>query len=240
MKNRESQPDITDRKSATVSAAAESSPMVIGLTGGIAAGKSTVARMFAELGAEVIDADAIAHEALRLPEMVKKLRAEWGDEVVGRDGVLDRAGIAEMVFRDPEKLRRLNEWVHPRTLTEMRVRLEQLISDCNTPLIVIDAPLLVEAEIENWCDAILFVATDEERRAARAGATRAWSGDELARREGAQVSLEEKRRRAAAIIDNNQSTDETRSQVRRLFRKWTQSSDSRKTPLPNAKGVQDG
>ena len=206
-----------------MAAPAESRPRVIGLTGGIAAGKSTVASMFAELGAEVIDADAIAHEVLRQPEIIEKIRSKWGNEIVAPDGSPDRARIAEAVFNAPEKLRGLNECVHPPTLKQMRVQLDCARNGGDAPLIVIDAPLLLEAEIESWCDAILFVEADAEQRSARAKAARGWSRKELSQREARQASMEEKRCRADACINNNSSLDETRSQVSRFFREWTQS-----------------
>ena len=196
--------------------------------------------MFAALGAEVIDADAIAREVLRLPAVCEKLRQEWGEGIMGGNGYPDRAKIAGIAFRAPEKLAELKAWVHPPTLSEMRSRLDLALQRRAAPLIVIDAPLLIEADLEAWCDAILFVEADAERRATRAITARGWSPDEIARREQAQASLMEKRRSADTTIDNNGSPEETRTQVKRLFRKWISSSHSRSSQSEDSEGERNG
>jgi dephospho-CoA kinase len=194
-------------------------PKVIGLTGGIASGKSLVAAMFAELGAAVVDADAIAREVLRSPEVAEKLRKSWGHEVF-RAGSPDRARIARIVFDDPAKLKELTDWVHPPTLREMRAQLDRAGEDRGVPLIILDAPLLIEADLAPWCDALLFVDAADPLRRARARADRGWSDEELRRREAAQAPLSEKRARASLVLDNNGSVEETRAAVAQLFRQW--------------------
>jgi dephospho-CoA kinase len=130
---------------------------VIGLAGGVAAGKSTVARMFADLGAEVIDADAIARKVIEMPEVCDEIRRRWDGDLFTADGRPDRAKIAEKVFADPDKLRELTGLMHP----IIRQRMQEQIADAarhrRAPLIVIDAPLLLEAGLAGWCDAIVFV-----------------------------------------------------------------------------------
>jgi dephospho-CoA kinase len=200
-------------------------PKVIGLTGGIASGKSSVAAMFAALGAAVIDADAIAREVLRLPEVAVKLRKSWGHETF-HDGRPDRARIAETAFRDPAKLKELTSWVHPPTLREMRAQLDRALEDRGVPLIVIDAPLLIEADLAPWCDAVVFVDAADPLRLARARADRGWSDDEVLRREAAQAPLAEKRARASVVLDNNGSVEEARAAVAQLFRQWVSDSSS--------------
>ena len=240
MNTREDQLSTTSREIPTSPAPANSRPTVVGLTGGIASGKSTVARMFAELGAEVIDADAIAREVLCSPAVCEKLRQEWGEEIMGGNACPDRDKIAEIAFDAPEKLAELKAWVHPPTLSEMRSRLDLALRTHTAPLIVIDAPLLIEADLEAWCDAILFVEADAERRATRAVTARRWSPDELARREKAQAPLVEKRRRADAIISNNGSPEETRTQVKRLFRECISSSRLGKPQSQDSEGEKHG
>ena len=200
-------------------------PKVIGLTGGIASGKSSVAAMFAELGAALIDADAIAREVLRSPEIAEKLRKTWGHEVF-HDGHPDRARIAQIAFRDPAKLKELTGWVHPPTLREMRTQLDRALEDRGVPLIILDAPLLIEADLAPWCDALLFVDAADPLRLARARADRGWSDDEVLRREAAQAPLSEKRASASVVLDNNGSAEDTRAAVARLFRQWVSDSSS--------------
>jgi len=207
--------------SAEASAKADQkSPVVVGLVGGIASGKSTVARLFQRLGATVIDADAIAKEMLRTPAVSDAIRREWGAGLFGADGAPDRAKIAALVFDDAEKLKKLNGWVHPPVLREMRAGLDKALADPAAPLIVIDAPLLMEGELHAWCDALVFVEAGAETRARRAGSDRGWAPGELARREARQAPLEEKRRRADAVVRNDGEESETFEQVQSLFRKW--------------------
>jgi dephospho-CoA kinase len=203
-------------------------PKVIGLTGGIASGKSSVAAIFAALGAVVIDADAIAREVLRSPEVAAKLQKSWGREAF-HGGRLDRARIAEIAFADPAKLKELTGWVHPPTLREMRAQLDRALTDRSVPLVIVDAPLLIEADLAPWCDALLFVEAAEPLRLARARADRGWSDDEVCRREAAQAPLAEKRTRASVVLENNGSLEETRAAVARLFRQWVSPSDSSST-----------
>ena len=213
----------TLRRRSAQAASAAPRPRVIGLTGGIASGKSTIAAMFAQLGAEVIGADEIAHEVLASRDVCEKLRANWGETVFGNDGLPDREKIAAIVFEEPEKLQELNRWVHPPTRREMKARLDRAVGTDAAPLIVIDAPLLVEADLDTWCDAILFVDAGRSERATRATLDRGWDMKEMEKREAFQKSLVAKRRSANVILDNNGLKDETFSQVKRLFRQWTQS-----------------
>jgi dephospho-CoA kinase len=195
---------------------AAAKPKVIGLTGGIASGKSTVAKMFARLGAAVIDADAIAREALLSREVSEKLRKYWGKELF--DGKRpNRARVAQVAFGDPEKLRELTAWVHPPVIREMRAQLDRALTRRRVPLVVVDAPLLIEADLAAWCDLIVFVDAARAVRAGRARSARGWPEQEIRRRESAQASLAEKRRRASARINNNGSEEKTRASVSRLF-----------------------
>jgi dephospho-CoA kinase len=214
-------------------------PKVIGLTGGIASGKSAVAAMFAELGAAVIDADAIAREVLCSPETAEKLRKSWGDETF-HAGRPDRARIAEIAFRDPAKLKELTGWVHPPTLREMRAQLDRALEDRGVPLIIIDAPLLIEADLAPWCDVLVFVDAADPLRRARARADRGWSDDEVLRREAAQASLAEKRTRVAVVINNNGSVEDTRATVAQLFRQWVSDSSSTAASCCQSEGERNG
>ncbi len=192
---------------------------VVGLLGGVASGKSTVARQLCEMGAESLDADRVGHEVLRLPEVERAARARWGDAVFGDDGHLSRRAVAGIVFERTsagrQELRFLEELTHPeiglrlaRNLEEMRKRLVMVA--------VLDAPVMLKAGWDQLCDVIVFVDVPREERLARAKA-RGWSEDEFAAREGAQESLNVKRQRADVVIDNSGSPDHTRNQVRSLW-----------------------
>jgi len=210
---REPNPDRNGRR--------ERSVPVIGITGGVASGKSTVSRMFADLGAEIIDADAIVQELLDSPEIIARLRAEWGDGFLDTEGRPDRWKIAERVFQEPERLKEWTGWVLPPVREKMRKLLDSALQNSGNSVIILDAPLLLEAGIESWCDAILFVDANPSLRAERARASRGWPEDEVKRRESLQSPLDAKHRRADVVVSNNGPREETFRQVERLFRQWT-------------------
>jgi dephospho-CoA kinase len=203
---------------------------IMGITGGIASGKSTVAAIFAELGAAVIDADAIVRELLGSPELARKLREAWGEDYLDAEGRPDRRKIAELVFRDAERLREWTGWIHPEVRKKMKEQADSALHNPAISVIIMDAPLLIEAGLESWCDAVLFVDADPSLRAERARASRKWPEGELQRRELAQAPLDVKRRNADFIISNNGSREELFQQVERIVRQWTGPSQSHKGP----------
>ena len=203
---------------------------VIGLTGGIGSGKSTVASLLARLGATVIDADAIVHE-LQAPgmPMVAELASAFGPEILDASGALDRKALGELVFRDPRARARLGALVHPAVAAEMGRRLAEARAS-GTRLIVLDIPLLFEgresgrgqasqlpvhATVVVWVDA----ETQIERTVKRDACTREQALDRI----GAQLSLDRKRELADHVIDNSGSLEETERQVRALFEELTAS-----------------
>jgi len=204
--------------------------VVLGLTGGVASGKSTVATMLEDLGATVIDADRLAHEALELPKVQRWLRARWGGEVFDRHGRPDRARIGQIVFADPDALGKLTRLVHPPVIRKIRTLLRETMKKRRCPMVVIDAPLLIEADLDRWCDAVVFIDAARARRAARARSARGWSAAELARREALQRPLDEKRRRALYVLDNNGGRRQLRAAVKRLFHQVTGTSAVRHDP----------
>lgn len=203
---------------------------VIGLTGGIASGKSTVAKHLGELGAVVINADAIAHEVLQSPVIRNKIQAHWGDALLDAQGHPDRARIADHVFENPHKLAMLNSWVHPPTLEKIRAYIDKARRNPDTPMIVIDAPLLIETGRDAWCDIVVFIDTTQSERAKRTRADRNWPLQELTRREGRQCSLDKKRQRADYILDNNGPPEALPAKVAELFHALTRTSDSPQLP----------
>lgn len=192
-------------------------PMVIGLAGGIGAGKSAVAKVFAEGGALVIDSDKEAKDALDRPEVRGELIRWWGDRVLDATGRIDRKKVGEIVFSDPSQRERLERLVHPlvrATRNEMIARTDPR----TTPAVIVDAPLLFEAGLDKECDAVVFVDTPRESRLKRVQATRGWDEAELTRREKAQLPLEAKRSRADVVIANDGTLDVLRSRSLDAYR----------------------
>lgn len=198
-------------------------PVVIGLVGGIASGKSYVAGVLADFGAAVIDADRIAHSVLTLPLVVRQLARTFGSQILDQDGSIARAKLAELVFGQDEistsRRKQLESIVHPLvhadTVRELHT-LRQLHVEIAPTAAVIDAPLLLEADWEPLCDFIFFVDTSFATRLSRA-LERGWTQEEFERREAAQLPLEEKRKSATHVIDAN---GERKSVERQLKLIW--------------------
>ncbi|TWT48810.1 dephospho-CoA kinase [Botrimarina hoheduenensis] len=176
--------------------------IVIGLTGGIASGKSFVASRLAELGASVLDADRHAHAALSDEAVIEALQQRWGQSAREADGRINHRWVAQQVFGDSAQAKAersfLEGLIHPR----VRARLTEELNEAQAAGLkaaVLDIPLLHEAGWAAACDRILFVETSDAVRQARA-ALRGWDPAELARREATQLSLAEKRALAHTII----------------------------------------
>lgn len=184
---------------------------VIGLTGNIGTGKSTVLRMLRELGAHVIDADAVTRQVMRRGEPAFDAIVEaFGRDVLGPDGELDRAALAQRVFSDPAALRRLEEIVHPAAVARVR----EEIAGTAAPVVVVEAIKLLEAGMaRELCDAVWVVDAPEEVCIARLAAGRGISAEEARRRLAAQTPQAEKRAAADVVIDNSGDLEETRRQV---------------------------
>ena len=191
---------------------------VIGVLGGIAAGKSLVAQQLARLGAGVLDADQAGHDVLRQPEVVQAVVRRWGPEVLDPDGTINRRRLAQRVFDHAEELKHLEAITHPRIEQRLRRQAGRLVQQ-GAKALVLDAPLLLRAGWDRWCDLLVFVDAPESLRLQRAAA-RGWSPEQFRRRETAQEPLEEKRRRADVVIDNSGSPEQTREQVERLWHQW--------------------
>jgi dephospho-CoA kinase len=199
---------------------APSPTIVLGVLGGIASGKSAVARMLAGPEGEVIDADELAHRALERPEVLEEVRARFGDEVFDAEGRPDRAAIARIAFRSADHRRALEGWIHP----VVRVRIRELLTAARSrgvPRVVLDVPLLLENEAEHGlaslCDELVFVDSDEAERERRVMRDRGWSPGEMARREASQLPLEEKRERAHHVIENNGDLERLKAAVLSLL-----------------------
>jgi len=200
---------------------AEASPtggaLIVGIVGGIAAGKSTVVAMLVECGAEFIDADSEAHRVLEQQE-VKAALVEWlGPQVVSTAGHVDRAQVAQKVFADPQALERLQGLVHPGVRRGIEQKVKEYRSRASSPMLVLDVPLLLESQsLTKLCDKLVFIDANQHIRSSRVAA-RNWSAEELQRRESFQIDIEEKRSRADLTIDTSGTLDVTREQVKACF-----------------------
>jgi dephospho-CoA kinase len=196
-------------------------PLVLGLFGGIASGKSRVAALLAERGATILDADRLAHDELGSEEVRAEVVEALGPGVLSPEGAIDRRAVANVVFADPPRLRRLEGILHPRVLARFAGEIQRLreAGRAGGPrgVVVLDAPLLAEAGGLGMCDERLFVDAARETRLRRAR-ERGWSDAELERREGRQLPLAEKRAAATYVIDNDGDLAATKAAVDRFWR----------------------
>ncbi len=190
---------------------------IIGIVGGVCSGKSLVARQLRGLGATVLEADAIGHEVLRQEGTEAAARRRWGDGIFGPDGRIDRRRLARIVFapppHGPRERKYLEELTHPEICRLIQRRTRELAIG-GAKLVVLDAPLLMEAGLDDFCNTIIFVDTPSQIRTARAR-SRGWNEEDFAAREGAQDSLDSKRAKADVTIDNSGTPESTKAQVER-------------------------
>ena len=190
----------------------------IAITGGAGSGKSTVARMFEELGAPVLDADAAARDAVAVGTPAwQELRRLFGEEYFQADGELDRAKMAQLVFADPEARQRLNDLVHPRVAQEIQTRLKELEQQ-GAPLALVEVPLLFEAGLAAAYDRIIVVYVDPDDQARRLKERDGRGPEEIAGLLQAQWPLKDKAARADFVVDNRGSLSHTRQQVQEIWK----------------------
>ena len=200
----------------------------IGLSGGIGSGKSTVSRLLNELGAIVVDADAIVHELQAAGQpMLKEIAAAFGDGVLTGDGALDRPALGSIVFRDPERRRELEQIVQPPVVAEMARRAKVAIDD-GVPMVVMDIPLLFEGKKTGrgsasamQYDATICVWVPLETQIERTMSRDECDRGEAERRIAAQLPIDEKREMADHVIDNSGTPEQTCEQVEALYAQLT-------------------
>jgi len=201
---------------------------ILGLSGGIGSGKSTVTRMLDEFGATTIDADAIVHEQQAAGQpMLREIAAAFGDEVIASDGSLDREALGAVVFRDAEARVRLGSIVHPPVIAEMMRRAKAAVEG-GDPLVVLDIPLLFEGRVTGRgsgasmnFDETVCVWVNRDIQIERTMARDACDREEAERRIEAQLPIDEKRDMADHVIDNSGTPEETRAQVTALVVRLT-------------------
>jgi dephospho-CoA kinase len=186
--------------------------LVIGLTGGIGSGKSTVSALLAAKGAVVVDADEVVREQQRPGTPVFDAMVErFGPGIVGADGMLDRAAVADIVFADPKALEDLNNIVHPAVGAEIARRMEALSS--TDAVVVLDVPLLVEASRGYPLAGLIVVDVDPDIAVERLVMQRAMTEEDARSRMSRQASREERRARADVVIDNRGTPSDLARQV---------------------------
>ncbi len=192
--------------------------LTIGLTGGIGSGKSTVSKMLAELGAPILDADKIAHTTYAAGgSAYNEVVAAFGDKILAPDGSVDRTKLGPIVFADPAQLQRLTSIVWPRTFDRIRELVAELRQKGETHPIVIEAAILIEANWQSMCDEIWLVRASKERVIERIERDRGMKPEQTEARIRAQLSDDERVKHANLVIENEDSLNELREVVTRVW-----------------------
>lgn len=191
---------------------------IVGLVGGIGSGKSEAASILSSMGAEVIDADKVGH-AIYAPGTpgFRAVVETFGPEVVGPDGHVDRKMLGALVFADPAELRRLNAVVHPLIRREIELRIAAARERATSPLVVVEAAILLEAGWQSLVDEVWVVTASPETVRARLAQSRGLSADEVAARVARQMSDRERRAAADEIVENDGDVDDLRGRLQALW-----------------------
>ena len=192
-------------------------PKIIGITGGISSGKSTIGRMLASLGAQYLNADEMCHKRMLVKEVKDKIVGEFGAEVLDVSGNVDRTRLAKIVFQDKARLDALCAILHPPVIEQIQTKIAEIERQGRRKAVVIDAALLEESGLAIYCDFVIFINTGKDRRVERGLLSRHWPAEELEKREQFQMGLEEKKRSADYIIDNNFTVENTFRQVKEFW-----------------------
>lgn len=194
--------------------------IVVGLTGGIASGKSTVSNMLKKLGFPIIDADLEARLAVEKGEPAyREIIENFGEDILLSDGSIDRAKLGSIIFHDTEKRLKLNSIVHPAVRSRVLSKKEQA-EDAEEKLIVMDIPLLIESRLSSMVEKILLVYVDEETQLKRLMARNHFSEEEARVRINSQMPLKEKIQYADKVINNNGTIEETEAQLLKILTEW--------------------
>ncbi len=201
--------------------------IVIGVTGGVGTGKSTVAGMLKQCGAAVVDADVIAHQAMEPKRLVwREIVRAFGREVLNQDETVNRRRLAAVVFRDSPRRKQLEQIVHPRVLRDMKRQLHRLRRSRRLKAVVLDVPLLLEVGATQLVDALIVVTVPPDVQRARLRRKHGWTEEETQERIDAQWDLSAKVALADHVVDNSDGVDATRTQVRRIWKQLVPASSS--------------
>lgn len=192
--------------------------LLVGLTGGIATGKSTVSRLFVECGAQLIDADVLAREVVQPGRSaLQQIVEAFGREMLRQDGTLDRNRLGKEVFSDAGQLSRLNAIVHPYVAVEQERRCKEIAATAPHAVVIYDAALLIEAGAHARADKIIVVTADAQTQLARLKARDHLSAEEARKRIAAQMPLADKVKLADYVIDGALPMEQLRKEVRRIY-----------------------
>jgi dephospho-CoA kinase len=191
-----------------------------GLTGGIASGKTTAAKMFEDLGAWIVDADKVGHELLgRSLPAYQEIVQYFGDEILDPKGEIDRKQLGALVFANAEKLKALNAIVHPKIIAQVDRRATEYAASHPGVVVLVDAALIFETGIGGSFRKVIVAWCRPEQQVERLMAKTGFAREEAVRRIAAQMPPEEKRKRADFVIDCSGTPTDTQSQVQELFPK---------------------
>lgn len=191
----------------------------VGLTGGIASGKTTARKMFEKLGAYTLDADALSHKALCQEDVYQKLLKHFGSDILNKNIEVDRKKLGRIVINDRKELRFLESVVHPK-IAEMRdAFIENVKKKDKNAVIIYDVPLLYEKKMENMFDTIIVVYVDRKTQIKRIMERNKISEEGAEKRLKLQMDIEEKKKKAQIIIDNRGTLDDTFKQVKNIWDK---------------------
>lgn len=197
--------------------------LIIGLTGGIASGKSLVARVFRDLGAHVIDADRIVHDLLAPDQPAwKEVLAHFGDRIRQPDNEIDRRKLGAIVFNDPAERAWLNSALHPRVFEAYMAQVKHLSERQPDAVVVLDAALLVETGYHRKVDKLVVVYADEEQQLQRLMSRDGFTREQAIARVRSQMPLAEKRTHADYVVDNTGTREETEQRARDVFARCKQ------------------
>jgi dephospho-CoA kinase len=200
--------------------------LLVGLTGGIASGKSLVAHVLRDLGAQLIDADRIVHELLQPRQGCWHAVVEhFGKDILAADGCIDRRKLGEIVFRDEEKRSWLNSCLHPKVFDVYVSQVRQMHGRPPDTIIVLDAALLIETGYHRKMDRVIVVYAEPEQQIERLMARDNFTKEQALARIHSQMPLSEKRAHADYVIDNTRSREQTIQQTRDVFQKLKQEAE---------------
>lgn len=198
--------------------------MIIGLTGSIASGKSTVSKMLEQKGYPIVDADIVARQVVEPgTDTLKEIEKLFGSEVIKADGSMDREKVAALIFTDPAQRKRLNDIIHPAIRTEMLRQKNEFIA-AGHQTVVMDIPLLFESKLQHFVDKILVVSVTEENQLARLMERNGLNEKDARSRIASQLPMFVKEEGADAVIYNNGSVDEAARQLDKILKLWKVSS----------------
>lgn len=195
--------------------------MIIGLTGSIASGKSTVANMLKAYGLPIVDADLVARQVVEPgSETLKQIAAAFGDDVIQTDGTMDRTKVGTLIFHDEAKRTQLNSIIHPAIRAEMLRQRDSYIA-AGEPNVVMDIPLLFESKLQSYVEKIIVVSVSEETQLSRLMARNTLSEEEATARIRSQLAMDVKEAGADAVIYNNGTIEETAAQLKAILAEWS-------------------